>query len=104
MVRRLILLSGIMIISASGQKDMNKETENKSTVLSFVADTQAPMWIEGVFLRKDNNPEATKKILSGIFDSRPSSLFMLGDVVSLGVSTRAWVIIDYSLNLKYSNK
>jgi hypothetical protein len=69
----------------------------KSKILAFVADTQAPMWIEGVFLRKDNNPEATKKVMEGILGQNPSTLFMLGDVVSLGPSKRAWITIEYFL-------
>lgn len=69
----------------------------KKEILAFVADTQAPMWIEGVFLRKDNNPEATKKVMLDILRQKPSTLFMLGDVVALGPSKRAWITIDYFL-------
>jgi hypothetical protein len=74
-----------------------ESTEQKGQHIAFVADTQAPMWIEGVFLRKDNNPEATKKILADILAGHPKATFMLGDVVALGISSRAWIVIDYFL-------
>lgn len=96
-MKKIILLSLALITWSASYLISMEETDQKSPVLAFVADTQAPMWIEGVFLRKDNNPAATKKILSEILKSHPTTLYMLGDVVSLGLSNRAWVIIDYYL-------
>lgn len=69
-----------------------------SDEMIFVADTQSPMWIEGVFLRQDNNPRATKMVFEDILARQPKVLFLLGDVVSLGRSLRAWASADTFLN------
>jgi hypothetical protein len=95
MRKAIFLLTLLVLCSVSSAHMENKPV--KSKVLAFVADTQAPMWIEGVFLRKDNNPEATKKVMQDILQRQPATLFMLGDVVSLGMSKRAWITIDYFL-------
>lgn len=76
------------------------QIDKKSTgrqVIAFVADTQAPMWIETVFIHEDNNPKATQMVMSEILKESPSSLFMLGDVVNMGPSIRAWRNIDVFL-------
>lgn len=58
--------------------------------IAFASDTQAPLWIENVFLKGNNNRTATKMIFHDIAARYPLSLFLLGDVVSLGTSNRAW--------------
>jgi hypothetical protein len=98
-MKRKLLLTFILFLHTryfAAVTDMDIDT-NKPEILAFVADTQAPMWIEGVFLRKDNNPQATKNVMLDLIKLRPTALFMLGDVVSLGLSNRAWITIDYFL-------
>ncbi|MCW3087948.1 MAG: Calcineurin-like phosphoesterase [Sediminibacterium sp.] len=58
--------------------------------IAFVSDTQAPLWLERIFLRTHNNRTATRMIFTDILARHPLSLFLLGDVVSLGSSNRAW--------------
>jgi predicted MPP superfamily phosphohydrolase len=52
------------------------------------------MWIEDVFLRSNNNPEATKRILATVEESKSEAIFMLGDLVALGHNKRGWGTID----------
>ena len=65
-----------------------------STELCFASDTQAPMWVETLFLKKDHNREATKKLFSDIASRKPGALFIMGDVVNLGYSNRQWKPMD----------
>ena len=62
--------------------------------IAFVSDTQAPLWIEKIFLKTNNNRTATKMIFSDILARHPLSVFLLGDVVSLGSSKRAWLQVS----------
>jgi len=65
-----------------------------TTELCFASDTQKPMWIETLFLKKDHNQEATKKLFTTIADRKPAALFIMGDVVNLGYSNRQWKPMD----------
>jgi len=62
--------------------------------IAFVSDTQAPMWIENVFQRANQNERATKLIFDDIMRSKPRALYILGDVVSLGFRNLKWKNID----------
>jgi len=62
--------------------------------LAFIADTQTPLWIESLFLGADRNEEATDSLFADIVRMHPASLFMLGDLVSLGAYASAWDKID----------
>jgi Icc-related predicted phosphoesterase len=72
---------------------------NDSThaVIAFVSDTQAPMWIETLWLKSNQNALATKLIFSDIVNEKPACLFILGDVVSLGRNAKRWTDIDQYL-------
>lgn len=61
-----------------------------STLLVFASDTQKPMWVETLFLKANNNQQATKKIFHAVAEIKPKALFLLGDVVNLGYSNRQW--------------
>jgi UDP-2,3-diacylglucosamine pyrophosphatase LpxH len=62
--------------------------------IALVSDTQKPMWIEKVFLKSNNNQEATKLIFQKLIKTKPTDLFILGDVVSLGHKEKKWKAID----------
>ncbi|HTI61732.1 metallophosphoesterase [Mucilaginibacter sp.] len=68
--------------------------QEKKPVIAFASDTQEPMKIEKLFLKADHNLEATRLIFEDIDHLRPSAFFILGDVVSLGKSNKAWKNID----------
>jgi hypothetical protein len=84
----------------SGQPDLPKD----STLIAFASDTQAPMWVETLWLKANNNRQATRDIFSDIASRRPGSLFLLGDVVNLGYSNRQWKPIDNYLSELRSRK
>ena len=93
-MQKVLLIFILILLPEVFSAHMNNASVKKE-VIAFVADTQAPMWIEGIWLKKDNNPEATKMVLHDILRLKPATLFMLGDVVTLGPSRRAWLTIDY---------
>jgi hypothetical protein len=61
-----------------------------STLMAFASDTQKPMWVETLFLKSNNNRNATKKIFNEFSQLQPKALFLLGDVVNLGYSNKQW--------------
>jgi hypothetical protein len=63
-------------------------------MIAFLADTQAPMWIEALFLKQRNNVKATQAIFREILTRQPETLYWLGDVVVLGYKNSAWPIVD----------
>ena len=67
---------------------------NSSKVIAFTSDTQAPMWVETLWLKSHKNRHATKMVFSDVLRTKPTSLFILGDVVNLGYSNRQWKPID----------
>jgi hypothetical protein len=71
--------------------------------LAFVSDTQAPMWVENIFLKANHNREATGLIFEDIIKNKPKALFILGDVVSLGYRDAKWKTIDKYLELCRKN-
>lgn len=64
----------------------------------FVSDTQAPMWVEKLVLGSNNNVQATDLVLGDIIQRRPSSVFILGDVVTLGYKQKKWSRMDQFLD------
>jgi UDP-2,3-diacylglucosamine pyrophosphatase LpxH len=64
----------------------------------FVSDTQAPMWVEKIVLGSNNNVEATQLVLWDILQRRPASVFILGDVVTLGYKQKKWSRMDVFLD------
>lgn len=71
--------------------------------IAFASDTQAPLWVEDILVKSRNNRTATKMIFKDIIQRHPLSLFLLGDVVSLGTSNRAWKELDTTLAMIRSN-
>lgn len=66
--------------------------------IAFISDTQAPIWIESVWLKNYSNARATGIIFNEIIRKEPQALFILGDVVSLGYSKRKWTAVDQYLS------
>lgn len=62
--------------------------------LVFASDTQAPMWVETLWLKSNNNRTATKDLFNDILSRAPAAVYLLGDVVSLGSSNRQWKPMD----------
>jgi predicted MPP superfamily phosphohydrolase len=84
----ILLMAFVQILNAQGNKP----------VLAFASDTQEPMWVEKLFLRSNHNLLATNMIFQDVDSLRPKAFFILGDVVSLGKSKKAWKNIDRYLS------
>lgn len=74
-----------------------------SKKIYFVSDTQQPMTIEKLWLKPNHNKQATAGIFASILKEKPTSLYMLGDVVGLGYSNRKWRKVDPFLDSCRSN-
>ena len=72
--------------------------------IDFISDTQQPMSIEELVLHPAHNVKATAALLADILKQRPLSVYMLGDVVSVGSSNRKWRAVDRFLaNCRMNN-
>lgn len=77
---------------------MHSVALGQSREVVFVSDTQAPMWVEKLVLGSNNNVEATQLVLRDILQRRPASVFILGDVVTLGYKNKKWSRMDQFLD------
>jgi 3',5'-cyclic AMP phosphodiesterase CpdA len=66
-------------------------------IIAFASDTQAPMLVETILLKPQQNRKATRLLFADVLVRRPSAFFLLGDVVNLGYSGRQWRPIDQYL-------
>ena len=59
--------------------------------LIFVSDTQSPIWFERLYLKSDDNEQATKSILSAILrEQNVTGVVHAGDVTAYGSSSSSW--------------
>lgn len=65
--------------------------------IDFVSDTQQPMLVEKIVLKSTHNIKATSLVFADIIKSNPQSVYMLGDIVSLGYSNHKWKKVDQFL-------
>jgi len=65
--------------------------------IDFIADTQAPLWIEYLIRESNRNVEATRILMNDIRIQKPSALYFLGDVVNLSRSNNHWQFMDSCL-------
>ncbi|MGN8067415.1 metallophosphoesterase family protein [Mucilaginibacter sp. 22184] len=70
------------------------QAQDKRPAIVFVSDTQAPLLVEHVIRKLQHNTRATELIFQDIVNTHPSSLFILGDVVSLGYQNSKWQKMD----------
>ena len=70
---------------------MESSTNN---TIAFAADTQAPMFVEKLWLRTHNNRKATELLFEDVLNRKPAAFFLLGDLVNLCYSKRQWKPID----------
>lgn len=66
--------------------------------IDFISDTQQPMMVEKIILKPTHNIKATSLLFSEILKTKPQSLYMLGDVVSLGFNNHKWKKVDHFLD------
>ena len=84
----LVLLIPIISIAQTASKDIE---------IAFISDTQQPMMVEKIILKPTHNIKATSILFSEILKNPPQSLYMLGDVVSLGYRNNKWKKVDHFL-------
>ncbi|HVK97312.1 MAG TPA: metallophosphoesterase [Flavisolibacter sp.] len=94
-----LFFSVSIVFIANSQYSALPDTTSENNEIAFISDTQAPMWVETLLLKKKNNKYATKQIFNNLSARKPSSVFILGDVVNLGYSTRQWKPMDKYLEL-----
>lgn len=75
----------------------------KPNEIAFISDTQAPLWVESLFLKTNNNKEATNLLFKDIEASKPKALFILGDITGMSSYSKLWEPIDYHLNILKKN-
>jgi hypothetical protein len=88
----LFILSAFFVTLSHGQVTNSTDTSGKEIV--FASDTQAPMWVETLLLKRNNNRLATKDIFDNILTRHPAAVYLLGDVVSMGSSNKQWRPMD----------
>jgi len=72
-------------------------TDSLREEIAFISDTQAPMCVEKIFLKSNQNTLATELLFRDITLFRPRCLFILGDVVSKGPREKKWLKMDQYL-------
>lgn len=78
--------------------------QSKGPLIVFTSDTQSPLLAEHIIRRLDRNEKATEMIFKDVIAVRPSCLFILGDVVSLGYNNTKWKMIDVYLKQCADNR
>lgn len=105
-LKKIILIPILIFIFVDysvvfSQSDTSK---NNSRQIAFVSDIQEPIFVEKLFLDGNKNEEASDSIFSDIVKVKPSDIFMLGDLVSLGFDEKQWGKIDKYLSLTKQSK
>ena len=87
-------IAGIFLIFFTLQIGSCLAQKNKPSSVALISDTQAPMWVEKLFLKSNHNEEATTKLFEQIVNLKPVSLFILGDVTSWSAKKKKWRTMD----------
>jgi len=75
--------------------------QSDTTSIAFISDTQAPIFIEKLWLKSSNNEKATEAIFKELTRTNISALFHLGDITSAGFIPGTWRTINkYFLSLQ----
>ncbi len=91
-----VLLIGLLGVSLSAfskslmVEDSIQFVHHDSTVLSFISDTQAPLFFEKLLLKTNHNKEATEQLLTAVLQQKPRYLFFLGDIINIGSNAHRW--------------
>ncbi len=85
-----------LIVSSVYQLNAQQDTGQTRGLseIAFASDTQAPIWVESIFLDNNHNRKATALVFADIIKRKPNALFILGDIVSMGHNHRTWRAID----------
>jgi predicted MPP superfamily phosphohydrolase len=71
------------------------KTEPPKEVIAFISDTQSPMWIESLALKRNQNERATRILFDHILkDSSIRAVFNFGDVTAHSAGETVWNAMD----------
>lgn len=79
----------LFIINAQAQSREGNEN------IAVIADTQAPQWVETLWLEDERNREATGVLFNRLLKEPVTGVFMLGDLVAMGSKEEQWTPVDY---------
>lgn len=88
----------IAAIHFTGFAQLPSSPSSIGVEMDFISDTQAPMLVEKLVLKPNHNKKATSLLFAEIVKTNPQSVYMLGDVVSLGYRNRKWKKVDTFLD------
>jgi len=63
--------------------------------IAVIADTQAPMQAEMLWLKEERNVEASSVLFSHLLKENVEDVLMLGDLVAMGSREKDWTRVDY---------
>lgn len=87
----LIVLLLSFSIPLNSQEPVSKSPKDSANRVAFISDTQSPMWIEKLWLKSDNNEEATRLLFSSLLKEPDiSAVFHLGDITPMGFFECEW--------------
>lgn len=92
------LFAFLLLASVITKAQVKSQPFSQSPIIDFISDTQQPMMVEKIILKPTHNIKATSLLFSEILKTKPQSLYMLGDVVSLGYNNRKWKKVDRFLD------
>ena len=98
MKKQVLLLTFLFFSCVSLDAQTDSGAAPVEPEMIFVSDTQQPMSVEKIILKSNHNIQATAAIFNSIIKQKPSSVYMLGDVVSLGYANRKWKKVDIFLD------
>lgn len=98
MIKPYVIASIFLSMSLFAVSQIAAEPDTTGIQIDFISDTQQPMRVEKILLRSHNNLQATALLFSEILNTRPKSLYMLGDIVSLGYKKSKWKLVDIFLD------
>jgi hypothetical protein len=100
----IILL--LLLISCSSYHDFFTEEippVSKHGDIIFISDTQEPLWVETLIMKRNNNLKARTEIFREIIKEKPAKVIHLGDIVALGYKDSEWQPIDDFIRRLISN-
>ncbi len=90
-----LLLAAVPLVCLA---QLPASTISTTVEIDFISDTQQPMLVEKIVLKPTNNLKATSLLFKEIIKTKPQSLYMLGDIVSLGYRNGKWKKVDVFLD------
>ena len=83
---------GILVLQGAAAQTTADTTND---IVALISDTQSPMWIESIAMKRNQNERATRMLFDHILkDSTIHAVFNFGDVTAHSASEKSWKTID----------